>query len=585
MAQRIMKILNLLLCTVLLCGACMDDDRLQTQPGDTRAMVFEIGEKPSFSNVPLEGTEGANTRLAENADLTMTWEKGDKIYLQVTFTLEDNSKTEKYATVTYNGTKWEFSEVILYPEKTKSAVVNGYHAAGTFAGNKVTLTPNTNIVSVKSVTLTPPDIASPATPVQLTFSPVLTRIEVKNAKAGYISALVPMPTAVDITKSALGNKQALTCKDGSIASDGVYYVSLDDAGTHTLTCRGMTMTLKKPADTYAGLSYTIDCNLYKPGIVTPGRPSRGIKTADDLIDFAKLWKAGDMTTLNQRYIVEGVVNLLADIDMTGRDDFEPCSGFNLVFDGQGHSITGWEYDKGLTDVGYSVSIPTNSAGLFHSIEKEGVVKNLVLEIKNTFGYATSLNSDEKLYLGCIAGKNEGLIMACTMTQGGYFSIVPKNDTQKAYVGGIAGGGKGTIVACIINDMGLFPDPPIEKQTVGAFSAENNVYSCLARKDIDLFPHNDGLSVFYTYTGGEAYNCVKPKSSLTYQPGSKEEDCVSYTSADDLLNKIPTINAGILKYNTKYPDTPCNYHYYYESGKGLIIAEGAPPPNATDKDRK
>lgn len=574
MAQRIMKILNLLLCTVLLCGACMDDDRLQTQPGDTRAMVFEIGEKPSFSNVPLEETEGANTRLAENADLTMTWEKGDKIYLQVTFTLEDNSKTEKYATVTYNGTKWEFSEVILYPEKTKSAVVNGYHAAGTFAGNKVTLTPNTNIVSVKSVTLTPPDIASPATPVQLTFSPVLTRIEVKNAKAGYISALVPMPTAVDITKSALGNKQALTCKDGSIASDGVYYVSLDDAGTHTLTCRGMTMTLKKPAGTYAGLSYTIDCNLYKPGVVTPGRPSRGIKTADDLIDFAKLWKAGDMTTLNQRYIVEGVVNLLADIDMTGRDDFEPCSGFNLVFDGQGHSITGWKYDKGFSGHG---DIPTNSAGLFHSIEKEGVVKNLGLTIKIYFGYATSLNNDEKLYLGCIAGKNEGLIMACTVTQSGNISIVPQNDTQRTYVGGIAGGGKGTIVACIIG-MSLFPDPPRKKQTVGGFSTENNVYACVARSSIDLYPFDDD-DLFYTYTGGEAYNCMKrfDKYVAPTKPGSKEEDCVSYTSADDLLNKIPTINAGILKYNTKYPDTPCNYHYYYESGKGPIIAEGAPTP--------
>lgn len=117
------------------------------------------------------------------------------------------------------------------------------------------------------------------------------------------------------------------------------------------------------------------------------------------------------------------ITLTADIDLTGKE-WTPIGmsrGYNGIFDGQGHTITG-----------LTISPSEDAAALFHNINGDGKVMNLQLK-DVTYNGVTAM--------GGIAHGNGGTIIACSVTG------TLKNTTNNGHVGGIAATNLGTITAC------------------------------------------------------------------------------------------------------------------------------------------
>lgn len=133
-----------------------------------------------------------------------------------------------------------------------------------------------------------------------------------------------------------------------------------------------------------------------------------ILDADDFLEFADhcyidAWSADKNVILG------------ADIDLSNTD-FQAIPVFAGVFDGQGHTISGFQYGGD----GYV-------AGLFRYIEKDGVVKNLTLK-------GEVIATDEKECTGGLCGVNYGTIQKCSF-QG---TVSGRN-----IVGGLVGINEGT----------------------------------------------------------------------------------------------------------------------------------------------
>ena len=114
-----------------------------------------------------------------------------------------------------------------------------------------------------------------------------------------------------------------------------------------------------------------------------------ITNADEFIEFAKkcsydAWSVGKTFALSQ------------DISLEGKD-FEPIPSFSGIFDGQGHEISGLNLNQAYSP-----------AGLFSSLEKDGVIKNL-----NVSG-VVSPDGDRRT-VGGIVGVNSGRIEDCTFS--------------------------------------------------------------------------------------------------------------------------------------------------------------------------
>ena len=140
-----------------------------------------------------------------------------------------------------------------------------------------------------------------------------------------------------------------------------------------------------------------------------------ISNADEFLEFAKNCRL-DTWSVNKK------VTLTQDITLLGKD-FEGIPSFGGYFDGQGHSISEVNINKGLS-----------YAGLFTTIQKSGVVTNLkVSGMVQPEGNST--------IVGGVVGDNFGILNACS-----FKGIVCGND----YIGGIAGINEltGDMSACI-----------------------------------------------------------------------------------------------------------------------------------------
>lgn len=148
------------------------------------------------------------------------------------------------------------------------------------------------------------------------------------------------------------------------------------------------------------------------------------------------------------------VALKADIDLSQVEDFFAVPVFGGIFDGEGHTISGFNH----TGAGYVT-------GLFRYIESSGLVKNLTLK-----GNIEGDNEEE--CIGGLCGVNYGTIKNCTFrgnvkgrdTVGGLVGInessaTIQNCTAKGRIlgnystGGIAGVNHGVINHCT-NEAGI-----------------------------------------------------------------------------------------------------------------------------------
>lgn len=141
-----------------------------------------------------------------------------------------------------------------------------------------------------------------------------------------------------------------------------------------------------------------------------------IGTAQEFVDFSK-------KCYIDSWSVDKYVSLKADIDLVGVE-YEAVPVFSGIFDGAGHTVSGFDY----TGDGYV-------SGLFRYIESGAMVRNLTLK-----GNVASEN--EKECVGSICGVNYGVIKNCT-----FQGTVSGRDT----VGGISGINErtGTISGCTV----------------------------------------------------------------------------------------------------------------------------------------
>jgi len=116
------------------------------------------------------------------------------------------------------------------------------------------------------------------------------------------------------------------------------------------------------------------------------------------------------------------VVLKTDIDLKDVKDFRAIPVFSGIFDGEGHTISGFNH----TGVGYVT-------GFFRYIESSGLVKNLTIK-------GTIVADDEEECIGGLCGVNYGTIRNCT-----FQGTVKGRDT----IGGLVGinESSGTILNC------------------------------------------------------------------------------------------------------------------------------------------
>ena len=191
----------------------------------------------------------------------------------------------------------------------------------------------------------------------------------------------------------------------------------------------------------------------------------------------------------QFYMVEDDLNacyrLISDITVTGTHspigtDKKP---FNGIFDGNGYSITNLTVESLPYD---STNITmTPSTGMFGTIGRNGVVKNLTLN-------AIQINSDHQkdsvkpendisyYCIGGIAGINRGVISNCTITDNSSIVVNRLKQTQDSrtveiYIGGIAGNNSGVIEYCSTDDLAITADSYLYYYNESTSKNQHSVY--------------------------------------------------------------------------------------------------------------
>lgn len=151
----------------------------------------------------------------------------------------------------------------------------------------------------------------------------------------------------------------------------------------------------------------------------------------------------------------------SDLLHIGEDGFN--KGFEDIFDGKGYTLSN-----------LPLKISDKYIGIFGSISKTGIVKNLHAKACN----AKDTKATEKVrYAGVIAGSNLGIISDCSVEN------CTLTSTQNTYIGGIIGSSQNMIANCYVQNSVLkssFPTGGITGINSGdilnCFSAYNQINS-------------------------------------------------------------------------------------------------------------
>ncbi len=178
------------------------------------------------------------------------------------------------------------------------------------------------------------------------------------------------------------------------------------------------------------------------------QPDIIISNAKELVEFADVCKLGS-------YSQGLVVTLACDIKLTEGDNFTGIDSFSGIFDGNNHTITGFNLDSG-----------NGALGFFGYVEKGGIVRNLRVN-----GSVSS--KDDNDYIGIIAGVNGGIIENCQ---------ADGTATAIGDAAGIAGlnGANGIVRGCT-------NEAEVESlKSVAGIAGENkgNIYNCVNNGNIN-----------------------------------------------------------------------------------------------------
>ena len=267
-------------------------------------------------------------------------------------------------------------------------------------------------------------------------------------------------------------------------------------GTAFITCafnNGKTFAyrMQGAAEWKAGEEYTYTVSLAAaedPGYTIEGDGSYTVTTDDGLRNVAKLVNEEGKTD----------INITLDTDLTLTGEWTPIGTeshqYTGTFDGGGHTISG------LTVTGSD-----QWAGLFGYIDKDGTVKNVVLE-------NVQITSDNQYaYVGGVAGYSEGNIENCSVS-GSVSGNSNSNGTSNC-VGGVVGQQYGgTITEC---SSSAIVDGRNEVGGVAGKTNSVTLTACYATGDVtaERTPTNN------TYAGGVVGSNFSSTLIACYATGS------------------------------------------------------------------
>ncbi len=267
-------------------------------------------------------------------------------------------------------------------------------------------------------------------------------------------------------------------------------------GTAFITCaftngKVFVYKMKEATDWQAGEEYTYTVSLAAaedPGYTIEGDGSYTVTTDDGLRNVAKLVNEEGKTD----------INITLDTDLTLTGEWTPIGTeshqYTGTFDGGGHTISG------LTVTGSD-----QWAGLFGYIDKDGTVKNVVLE-------NVQITSDNQYaYVGGVAGYSEGNIENCSVS-GSVSGNSNSNGTSNC-VGGVVGQQYGgTITEC---SSSAIVDGRNEVGGVAGKTNSATLTACYATGDVtaERTPTNN------TYAGGVVGSNFSSTLIACYATGS------------------------------------------------------------------
>lgn len=152
--------------------------------------------------------------------------------------------------------------------------------------------------------------------------------------------------------------------------------------------------------------------------------------------------------------------LISDIRLGTRSPIGGNDPFTGTFDGNGYTISYLQVESLGEDPENLTATP--STGMFGTISRTGVVKNLTLSalcVVSDYQEDQLEPAEDTSYfcIGSIAGTNKGIISNCTITNGSKITVNREKHIQDSrsviiYVGGIAGENNGIIEYCSVDDL-------------------------------------------------------------------------------------------------------------------------------------
>ncbi len=196
--------------------------------------------------------------------------------------------------------------------------------------------------------------------------------------------------------------------------------------------------------------------------------------------------------------------LVSDIDLSDESNntFEPIDSFSGTFDGQGHTITGFDIiDDSSTD---------NFTGIFN--ENTGTISNVIIENVNVTqnGDDNVSNTTEQSYVGILVGENQGTVENVEVSD---ITISSYNDSTTSwfgdasldvFAGGIVGyNGANGIVKNSYSHADVYMETDLEPSFLGMTTAQTYAGG--------LVGYNEGV-ISTSYATGDVTSIVYDNSS-------------------------------------------------------------------------
>lgn len=327
---------------------------------------------------------------------------------------------------------------------------------------------------------------------------------------------------------------------------------------------------------------SIDNSEYKAGHeyicnVKLSNKGKGIYTTTDFIAFTHLIN-NYLSTGNEDYTYNGkklsnfyvmqdgkrVFNLYNDLSFTEKESElieligKYGTGFNDVFNGNNHK---------LENIVITSEITTSYTGLFYLIDKESIIKNLIL-------YNCQIEENVKDNQSIFIGKNFGLVDNCHIINSNLYVI------KNLRYGGFVFYNEGTIINSSISGIVLKEG----SGTLGVFNYQNmgDIINCRIKSNLNKIPAGTSSSIVSSNNYSNIFNVfvedyIKGIYGFCYQNSKKGQyyNCIMPQLYKDNKKHIGTDKApsSLLKGISFYQDTAEEYQIAANTLNEWIDKEG------------